>query len=136
VQGEPQKGGRGVTAPSIIREIKEVQGGEQVPRDGSLALPKDVEVKPLSLKGSLNTTLNVLVLILAKGSNGFLGGHADLNRSFPSLKYDSFQGILVVEVPAASFRPEVVQQEAPEDVQGLPAERCRVYYMGEGGGFP
>ncbi len=59
-------------------------------RDGNLALPKDVEVKPLSLKGSLNTTLNVLVLILAKGFNGFLGGHADLNRSFPSLKHDSF----------------------------------------------
>ncbi len=90
-----------------------------MPRDGSLALPKDVEVKPLSLKGSLNTTLNVLVLILARGSNGFPGGHADLNRSFPSLKQDSFQGVLVVEVLATSFRSEVVQQEAPEDVQGL-----------------
>ncbi len=69
----PVKGGwRGATAPSIIREIKEVEGGEQVPQNGSLALPKDVEVKPLSLKGFFNSTLNVLVPILTRGSNGLL----------------------------------------------------------------
>ncbi len=83
---EPQKGGRGATAPSIIREIKEIQGGEQVPQNGSFTLPKDVEVKPLSLKGFFNSILNVLVPILTRGSNGFPGGHADLNRSLPSLK--------------------------------------------------
>ncbi len=73
-----------------------------------------------------------------------------------------------VEVPAASFRPEEVKEEASEDVERLTsigetahvvalevrgaiflfedrffqederpgAEWCRVYYMGEGGGFP
>jgi len=85
-QCETQKGGRGATTPSIIREIKEVQGGEQVPQNGSLALPKDVEVKPLSLKGIFNSTLNVVVPILTRGSNGFPGGHADFNRNLPSLK--------------------------------------------------
>jgi hypothetical protein len=112
----PGKGGGGQQPLQSLEKLRKYKGGEQVPRDGSLALPKDVEVKPLNLKGSLNTTLNVLVLILARGSNGFPGGHADLNCSFPSLKQDSFQGVLVVEVPVASFRPEVVQQEAPEDV--------------------
>jgi hypothetical protein len=46
--------GREAIAPSVIREIKEVQGREQVPRNGSLALPKDLAVKPFGLKGLLN----------------------------------------------------------------------------------
>jgi hypothetical protein len=38
-RGEPLTGGE-ATAPSIIKEIEKVQGGEQAPRNGSLALPK------------------------------------------------------------------------------------------------
>jgi hypothetical protein len=53
MQGEPLAG-REATAPSVIREIKEVQGREQVPRNGSLALPKDPAVKPFGPKGLLN----------------------------------------------------------------------------------
>jgi hypothetical protein len=52
-QGEPFSK-REVTAPSVIREIEKIKGREQVPRNGSLALPKDVTVKPFSLKGLLN----------------------------------------------------------------------------------
>ncbi len=52
-QGEPLAG-RGATAPSVIREIEKVQGGEQAPRDGSLALPKDMIVEPFGPKGLLN----------------------------------------------------------------------------------
>jgi hypothetical protein len=90
-----------------------------VPSDGGLALPKDVEVKPLSPKGLLNTNLDILVFTLTRGSNGFLGGHVDLDRDRPSLEQNSFQGILVVKVPTAPFGLEIVQQEASENVEGL-----------------
>jgi len=52
-QGEPLAG-REATAPSVIREIKKVHRGEQAPRNGSLALPKDPAVKPFGPKGLLN----------------------------------------------------------------------------------
>jgi hypothetical protein len=45
-RGEPFAG-REATAPSFIREIKKVQGWEQAPKNGALALPKDVVVEPL-----------------------------------------------------------------------------------------
>jgi len=64
LQGEPLTG-REATAPSIIRKIEKVQGGEQAPRNGSLALPEDVAVKPFSPKGKLNAILIVLSPILA-----------------------------------------------------------------------
>jgi len=50
VQGEPLTG-REARAPSIIRKIEKVQGGEQAPRNGSLALLKNAAVKPFNLKG-------------------------------------------------------------------------------------
>jgi len=53
LQGEPLAG-REATVPLVIREVKEVQGREQAPRNGSLALPKDPAVKPFGLKGLLN----------------------------------------------------------------------------------
>jgi len=53
LQGEPLAG-REATAPLVIREIKKVQGREQAPRNGSLALPKDPAVKPFGPKGLLN----------------------------------------------------------------------------------
>jgi hypothetical protein len=65
---------------TIIRKIREVQRGEPAPSDGGLALPKDVPMKPFSLKSFLNTNLDVLVFTLAGGFNGFLGGHADFAR--------------------------------------------------------
>jgi len=86
VLGGQPLAGREATAPSVIREIKEIQGGEQVPRNGRLALPKDVAVKPFSLKGFFNTTLNVLISTLARRSNGLPGGHADLGSSLPGLE--------------------------------------------------
>ncbi len=103
-QGEPLAG-RGATAPSIIREIEEVQGREQVPRDGGLALSKDVTVKPLGPKGLLNIKLLILTPIMSKGPNGLPGGHAHLGSGLPGLEEDSLQGVLTVEVLATPFRP-------------------------------
>ncbi len=117
-QGEPLAG-REATALSIIREIEKVQGGEQVPQNGGLTLPEDVAVKPFRPKGLLNSQLKFLPPILIRGSNGPPGGHADLGRGFPRLKKDSLEGVLAVEALAASLGPEVVEQEAPEDVKGL-----------------
>jgi hypothetical protein len=103
-QGEPLAG-REATAPSIIRKIEKVQGGEEAPRNGSLAFPKDAAVKPFSPKGKLNAILIVLGPILARGSNGLPGGHAHLCRSLPRLEQDPFEGVLAIKVPSASFGP-------------------------------
>jgi hypothetical protein len=84
-QGEPLAG-REATAPSVIREIEEIQGGEQVPRNGRPALPKDVAVKPFNLKGFFDTTLNVLIFTLAIRFNGLPGGYADLSSSLLGLE--------------------------------------------------
>ncbi len=85
IQGEPLAG-REVTAPSVIREIEEIQGGKQVPQNGRPTLPKEVAVNPFSLKGFFDTTLNVLISILARRSNGLSGGHADLGSSLLGLE--------------------------------------------------
>jgi hypothetical protein len=103
-QGEPLAG-REATALSIIREIEKVQGGEQAPRNGSLALPKYVAVKPFSPKGLFNANLMLLLLILTRRSDSPPGGHADLGHGFPRLKKNSLEGVLAVEVFAASFGP-------------------------------
>jgi len=103
-QGEPLTG-REAIAPSIIRKIEKVQGGEQAPRNGSLALPKDVAVKPFSPKGKLNAILIVLSPILARRYNGLPSGHAHLRRSLPRLEQDPFEGVLAIKMPSASFGP-------------------------------
>ncbi len=118
LQGEPLAG-REAAAPSIIRKIEKVQGGEQAPRNGSLALPKDMAVKPLSPKGLLNANLMLMLPTLTRRSNGPLGGHANLGRGLPCLKENSLERVLAVEVFATSLRPEVVDQEAPENVERL-----------------
>ncbi len=118
LQGEPLTG-REATAPSIIREIEKVQGGEQAPRNGGLALPKNVAVKPFSPKGLLNVILIVLSPILARRSNSLPGGHAHLRRSFPRLEQDSFEGVEAIKVPSASFGPKIIEQEAPKNVKRL-----------------
>jgi len=123
--------GREATSPSIIKKIEKVQGGEQAPRNGNLALPKDAAVKPFSLKGKLNAILIVLSPILARRSNGLPGGHAHLRCSFPRLGQNPFEGVLAVKVPSASFRPEIIEQIAPKNVEGLSpvGEATRVVAM-------
>ncbi len=76
-------------------------------------------MKPFSLEGLLNAILIILIPNLTRGPDGPPGGHADLGRSFPRLKENSPEGVLAVEVFATSLGPEVVEQEAPEDVEGL-----------------
>ncbi len=39
-RGNPEKG-REAAAPSFIKEIQEVQGGQEVPHDGGTIIPKD-----------------------------------------------------------------------------------------------
>ncbi len=135
LQGEPFAG-REATTPLVIREIKKVQRGEQASRNGSLALPKDVAVKPFSLKGLLNVILIILIPKLTRGHEGPPGGHANLGRSFPRLKENSLEGVLAVEVFATSLRPEIVEQEALEDVKGLTSvvEAARVVVVEVRGG--
>jgi len=85
-------------------------------------------VKPLSPKGLLNANLMLMLPTLTRRSDGPPGGHANLGRGLPRLKENSLEGVLAVKVIATSLRPEVVNQEAPEDVEGLAAvsEAARV----------
>ncbi len=46
----PEEGGE-ATTPSIIREIQIVQRGKEMPPDGGIVLPENVQVKPLLSKG-------------------------------------------------------------------------------------
>jgi len=78
-----------------------------------------VAVKPFSPKGLLNANLKLMLPILTRGSNSPPSGHADVARGLPRLKKNSLEKVLSVEVLAASLGPEVVEQEAPEDIKGL-----------------
>jgi hypothetical protein len=110
-------------------------------------------MKPFSPKGLLNANLMLMLPTLARRSDGPPGGHANFGRGLPRLKENPLEGVLVVEMFSTSFGPEVINQEAPEDVKRLTAvneaarvvavevrgvvvESCRVYYKGEDGGFP
>jgi len=88
-------------------------------------------VKPFNFKGKLNAILIVLSLILARRSNGLPVGHAHLRRSFPRLEQNPFEGVLVVKVPSTSFRPEIIEQKAPKNVERLSpvGEATRVVAM-------
>jgi len=90
-----------------------------VPRSGSLILPKDVSMEPFSLKGLLNASLSAMFSLMASGSNGLPGGHSDLGGGLPGLQEHSLEGVLVVEVPTAPFRPKIEKEEAPKNVKGL-----------------
>jgi hypothetical protein len=57
--------------------------------------------------------------LMASGSNGLPGGHSDLGGGLPGLQEHSLEGVLVVEVPTAPFRPEIKKEEAPKNVKGL-----------------
>ncbi|CAM6004363.1 unnamed protein product [Sphagnum balticum] len=88
-------------------------------------------VKPLSPKGLLNANMMLMLPNLTRRSDGPPGGHANLGRGLPRLKENSLEGVLAIEVITTSLRPEVVNQEAPEDVEGLAAvgEAARVIAM-------
>jgi hypothetical protein len=61
----------------------------------------------------LNTNLSVLLSLMARGSNGLPGGHADLGGGLPGLQQHSLEGVLVIKMLAASFRPEVEEEKTP-----------------------
>jgi hypothetical protein len=48
-RGEPLAG-REATAPSIIIEIREVQWREEMPPDGGVITPKDIQMQPFRFK--------------------------------------------------------------------------------------
>ncbi len=52
-------------------------------------------------------------------SNGLPSGHIDLNGGHLGLKKNLFERVLVTKVPSALFGPEVVEEKATKDVQGL-----------------
>ncbi len=87
-----------------------------MPRDGGCVLLEDFKMEPFISEGFLNSNLSVQVPIGPVGSNGFPGGHADLDDGHPSLVENFPEGILVVKVPSAPLRPETVEKKATENI--------------------
>jgi hypothetical protein len=135
-RGEPLEGGRGATAPSIIREIQEEQRREETPPDGGVVTPKDVHVQPFSSKSKLNSSLNVRIFVKAGGSNGFPSGHADFDNGHPCLLEHPFERVAIAEVPSAPLGLEIVQGESVQDVKWLSSvgEAADVISVEPGGG--
>ncbi len=119
VAGRTPERGREATAPSNIRIIKEVHGGEVMPFDGGIVRSKNVQMKPFFPKGKLNAKLSIRVLGRTVRSNGLPSGHTDLHRRHPGIEQDFAKGVLIIKVFSTSFRPEMVKDEATEDVEGL-----------------
>ncbi len=108
--------GRGAAALSIIRKVQIVQGGKEVPLDGGMILSQNVHVKPFFSEVYLNASLNNMVLGGSVRSNGLPRGHTDLNGGHPGLSKNLLEGILFSKVSPTSLRPEVVKNEATENV--------------------
>jgi len=49
---------REATAPSIIIRKGEVQRREEMPPNGGVVIPEDIQMQPFILKGKLNSILN------------------------------------------------------------------------------
>jgi len=119
LQRTPREGEE-VVAPSNIRIIQEVHGGKEMPPDGGVILPKNVQVEPFFPKGKLYAKLNVRVLGRTERFNGLPSGHTDLNHHHPGLEENFLKGVVVVIVLSAPFRLEVIDNEVTEDIKRLP----------------
>ncbi len=97
--------GRGAIAPSTIREIQEVQGGQEAPHNGGVVLPEDVHVTPFNPEGLLNSILSDWVPSGPTKANGLLSGHTDLDSGRLGLLEDLSRGDLVIKVLPGPFEP-------------------------------
>jgi hypothetical protein len=131
-----EKGGGGQQPHRSIREIHEVQRGQEAPHNGNTVLPKNVHVTPFSPEGLINPILNIRFLGGRERSNGLLGGHPDFDNGHPSLLEDFYRGILVIEVFSTPLKPKEVENEVVEDVEQLLDVRkaLDVVALGKGGG--
>ncbi len=111
--------GREAAAPLNIKIIEKVHGGEEVPPDGGVIRLENVQMKPLFPKSKLNAKLSIRVLGRTVRYNGLPSGHTDLHRRHPSIEEDFVKGVLIIKVFSTSFRPEIIKDEASQDVEGL-----------------
>ncbi|CAK9197193.1 unnamed protein product [Sphagnum troendelagicum] len=91
-----------------------------MPPDGGIILPENVQMKPFFPKSKLDAKLSFRVLGRTVKFNSLPSGHTNLHRRHPGLKKNFLKGVVIVKVHSASFRPEVIENEATEDVQWLP----------------
>ncbi len=52
--------------------------------------------------------------------NGLPSGHTNLNDGHPGLNENLFERTLVTKVSSTSLKPEMIEEETTENVQGLP----------------
>ncbi len=63
-------------------------------------------------------------------SNGFLGGHFDLNSGHPGLEEDFFERVLVIEMLSTPLKPEVIKKKITKNVKRLPRVRVATPLLG------
>jgi len=115
LQRTPGEGEEAAT-PSDIKISQIVHGREVMPRDGGIILSENVQVKPFFPKSKLNAKLGIRVLGRTVRSNSLPSGRTDLHHRDLGLKKNLLKGIVIVKMFSASFRPEMVENEATEDV--------------------
>jgi hypothetical protein len=76
-------------------------------------------VEPFFFELKFNASLSARILGVSVRFDSFPRSHAHLDSGHPGLGEDTFDGVLVAEMPFASLSPDVVQDEASKDVQGL-----------------
>jgi hypothetical protein len=90
-----------------------------MPRDGGIIRPENVQMEPFFPKSKLYGKLSIRVLGRTVRSNGLPSGHTDLHRCHPGIEEDFVKGVLIIKVFSISFRPEIVKDEASQNVEGL-----------------
>ncbi|CAM6031018.1 unnamed protein product [Sphagnum balticum] len=90
-----------------------------MPPKGGVIRPKNVQMEPFFPKSKLNAKMSDRVLGRTVRSNGLPAGHTDLHRRNPGIEEDFVKGVLIIKVFSTSFRPEIVKDEASQDVEGL-----------------
>ncbi len=76
-------------------------------------------MEPFFSELKFNASLSARILGVSVRFDSFPRSHAHLDSGHPGLGEDTFDGVLVAEMLFASLSPDVVQDEAYEDVQGL-----------------
>jgi hypothetical protein len=101
---------------TTLMKVQKVQRGQKTPHNGSAILPKNIQVAPFSLKGLINTILEIRLTNRSKGIDGFPGRHPNFNSSDPSLLENIMGGVLRIKMHPTPFRPKEIKNETPKNI--------------------
>jgi hypothetical protein len=80
-------------------------------------------VAPFSLKGLINSILEIILTNRFEGINGFPGRHPNFNIGNPSLLENIVGAVMHIKVHPTPFQPKEIKNETPKNIQWLPNKR-------------